>query len=140
MNRSGKQMMDKEEMKKQIEQLDKEIDSMIHKKCELQEEYFKLYKLDDIKKKYLNKYFIYRDNKYYCSKKKSDYWNVYYKVINVDENGGIIALELQKDIYGLITCRETMIGVDPLNLEEITEKEYIRETSKILKELQERYK
>lgn len=133
-------MMDKEEMKKQIEQLDKEIDSMIHKKCELQEEYFKLYKLDDIKKKYLNKYFIYRDNKYYCSKKKSDYWNVYYKVINVDENGGIIALELQKDIYGLITCRETMIGVDPLNLEEITEKEYIRETSKILKELQERYK
>lgn len=133
-------MMDKEEMKKQIEQLDKEIDSMIHKKCELQEEYFKLYKLDDIKKKYLDKYYIYRNNSYSCPKEKSDYWNVYYKVINVDENGGIIALELQKDIYGLITCRETMIGVDPLNLEEITEKEYIRETTKILKELQERYK
>lgn len=132
--------MDKEEMKKQIEQLDKEIDSMIHKKCELQEEYFKLYKLDDIKKKYLDKYYIYRNNSYSCPKEKSDYWNVYYKVINVDENGGIIALELQKNKYGIITSKETMIGVDPLNLEEITEKEYIRETSKILKELQERYK
>lgn len=132
--------MDKEEMKKQIEQLDKEIDSMIHKKCELQEEYFKLYKLDDIKKKYLDKYYIYRNNSYSCPKEKSDYWNVYYKVINVDENGGIIALELQKNKYGIITSKETMIGVDPLNLEEITEKEYIRETTKILKELQERYK
>lgn len=133
-------MIDKEEMKNQIEQLDEEIDSMIQKKCKLQEEYFKLYKLDDIKKKYLNKYYIYIDNSYSFPKEKSDYWNVYYKVIDVDENGGITALELQKDKYGTITSKKTTIGIDSLNLEEITEKEYIMETSKILKELQERYK
>lgn len=127
-------------MKNQIEQLDKEIDSMVHKKYELQEKYFRLYKLENIKKKYINKYFVYRDNCYSCPEDKSDYWNVYYKVIEVTNNGGIVVVSLQKDKYGRIESEVKTIGINRLNLEEITEKEYIRETSKILGVLQERFK
>lgn len=132
--------MEETKMKNQIEQLDKEINSMIHKKCELQEKYFRLYELEDIKKKYINKYFVYRDNCYSCPEDKSDYWNVYYKVIEVTDNGGIVAVSLQKDKYGRIESEVNTAGIDSLNLEEITEKEYIRETSKILGVLQERFK
>lgn len=132
--------MSEETIKKRIEQLDEEIDSKIKEKIELQNKYFKLFKLEKIKKKYLKKYYIYRNNSYSCPKEKSDYWNVYYKVIDVDENGAIIALETQKDKYGVITSKKITLGVKTLNLEEITEKEYIKETSKILGVLQERYK
>lgn len=137
---NGVNRMNKTEMKKQIEQLDKEIDSKIAEKVRLQEKYFKLYDLQEIKKKYLGKYYIYRDNCYSCPSENSDYWNVYYKVIDVDESGAIKAVSLQKDKYGKIVSGIDVIGVGSLHLDEITEKEYIRETSKILGILQERYK
>lgn len=132
--------MEETEMKNRIEQLDKEIDSKIKEKMALQEKHFRLYKLEEIKKKYLNKYFVYRNNCYSCPSEKSDYWNVYYKVIEVNEYGAIIATSLQKDKYGKIESTIGAVGVDHLNLEEITEKEYIKETSKILGVLQERFK
>lgn len=131
--------MEETEIKNQIAQLDKEIDNMIFKKYELQEKHFKLYELQNIKEKYLNKYFIYRNNCYSCPKKKSDYWNVYYKVIEVNDDGGIIAVSLEKDKYENISSEIKTIGTDYIDLEEITEKEYIKETSKILGVLQERY-
>ena len=131
--------MEETEIKNQIAQLDKEIDNMIFKKYELQEKHFKLYELQNIKEKYLNKYFIYRNNCYSCQKKKSDYWNVYYKVIEVNDDGGIIAVSLEKDKYENISSEIKTIGTDYIDLEEITEKEYIKETSKILGVLQERY-
>lgn len=131
--------MNKVEMKNRIEELDKEIDNKISEKVKLQEGYFKLYKLEEIKKKYINKCFVYRNNCYSCPSEKSDYWNVYYKVINVNENGGIVAVSLQKDKYGNIESTIGTIGMDYLNLEEITEKQYIKETSKILGVLQDRF-
>lgn len=131
--------MNSKEIQDRIKQLDKEINDKIEEKYCLQKKHFELYELKKIKEKYMNKYYIYRDNCYSCPEKKSDYWNVYYKVIDVNENGGIKAISLQKDKYGQITSEEAILSIDMLNLEEITEKEYLRETSKILGILQERY-
>lgn len=132
--------MNSKEIQDRIKQLDKEIDNKIEEKYQLQKKHFELYELKKIKEKYMNKYYIYRDNCYSCPEKKSEYWNVYYKVIDVNEDGGIKAISLQKDKYGQITSEETMISINRLRLEEITEREYIRETSKILGVLQERFK
>ena len=129
--------MYEEELKNKIKLLDREIDSNIVEKCKLQEEYYKTYELPRLKEKYLNKYYIYRNNSYGCPKTEDDYWNVYYKVIEITENGAIQAIELQKDKYGRI---ESSITTMSSSLEEITEKEYIKETSKILGALQERHR
>lgn len=129
--------MPEEELKTKIKLLDREIDNNIAEKYKLQEEYYKMYEIPRLNEKYLNKYFIYRNNSYSCPKTENDYWNVYYKVIKIAENGGIEAIELQKDKYGKIESSITTMSPD---LEEITENEYIRETSKILGALQERYR
>ena len=56
--------MSEEELKNKIELLDREIDSNIAEKYKLQEKYYELYELPKLKKKYLNKYFIYKNNSY----------------------------------------------------------------------------
>ena len=129
--------MSEEELKNKIELLDREIDSNIAEKYKLQEKYYELYELPKLKKKYLNKYFIYKNNSYSCPSKKSDYWNVYYKVIEITENGRIKAIKTQKDIFG---CIESCITDMSYDLKEITEKEYIVGISKIIGILQDRYK
>ena len=129
--------MSEEELKNKIELLDREIDSNIAEKYKLQEKYYELYELPKLKKKYLNKYFIYKNNSYSCPSKKSDYWNVYYKVIEITEYGAIKAIETQKDKYGKIESNITNMSTD---LEEITEKEYTVGISKIIATLENRYK
>lgn len=132
-------MLNKNVMQDRIKQLDREINSKIKEKMDLQDKCFKMYELEEIKEKYLNKYYIFRNNCYSCPEKKSDYWNVYYKVIEINDNGGIVAVSLQKDKYGRIESEIKTISKECLNLEEITEKDYIKETSKILGILQERF-
>lgn len=127
----------KEEIKNKIEELKKEIDSKTSELWRLQEEYYNIYELPRLKKKYLNKYFIYRNNAYSCPNKKSDYWNVYYKVIEIDENGAIISIETSEDKYRRIVSNITTMSP---GLEEITEKEYTIGISKIIATLEDRYK
>ena len=91
--------MNEQEIKNKIKELEKEIESKSSEQWKLREEQCKKYKVPKLKKKYLNKYFIYRDNSYSFPSKKSDYWNVYYKVIEITENGGIKAIQTQKDKY-----------------------------------------
>ena len=130
-------MNNKETLNQKIKDIDKEINNKIKEKYELQEEYFKLYEIKELKEKYLNKYFVYRNNCYSCPEKETDYWNVYYKVININEYGGIEAISLQKDKHGRIESQITQMSPE---LEEITKEEYIKETSKILNLVEERHK
>lgn len=130
-------MNNKETLNQKIKDIDKEINNKIKEKYELQEEYFKLYEIKELKEKYLNKYFVYRNNCYSCPEKETDYWNVYYKVININEYGGIEAISLQKDKHGRIESQITQMSPE---LEEITKEEYIKETSKILNLFEERHK
>ncbi len=132
--------MKEEEMKNKMKEIEKDIDNKISEKYKLQEEYYEMYELPRLRKKYLNKYFIYRNNSYSCPETEDDYWNVYYKIIEITKNGSIQAIELQKDKYGKIESNITTMSPNLEEIEEITEKEYIRETSKILGELQKRYK
>ena len=129
-------MRDKEVLNQKIKDINKEIDNKIKEKYELQEEYFKLYELEELQEKYLNKYFVYRNNCYSCPEKESDYWNVYYKVISINEYGGIEAISLEKDKYGKIESKITQMSPE---LEEITKEEYIRETMKIVNDFMKRY-
>lgn len=132
--------MSREEEELRIKKLKEEIEVKKAKLNELQDKYFKENELEDIKKQYMNKFFVFRNNSYSCPCKKSDYWDVYYKVIDVDENGGIKTQMLEKDKYGNIRSEISVRGIGYLNLEEITENEYITETSKILGILEERFK
>ena len=129
-------MLSEEQIKNKIKLLEREIDSNIAEKYKLNKEYIKLYEIPRLKEKYLNKYFIYRNNSYSLPKEKSDYWDVYYKVIEITENGGIKAIETQKDKYGKI---ESTITNMSFALDEITEKEYIDGISKIIGILKNRY-
>lgn len=129
-------MDNKDVLNQKIKDIDKEINNKIQEKYNLQEEYFKLYKLKELKEKYLNKYFVYRNNCYSCPEKETDYWNVYYKVININKYGSIEAISLQKDKYGRIESQTTQMSPE---LEEITKEEYIKETMKIVNDFMKRY-
>lgn len=129
-------MENKEYLKSKIKELSNEIINKSAERQKIQDLYFKLFELDELKKKYLHKYFVYRNNCYSCPEKESDYWNVYYKVINVNEYGGIEAISLQKDKYGRIESQITQMSPE---LEEITKEEYIKETMKIVNDFIERY-
>lgn len=129
-------MKNKEYIKSKIKELSNEIINKSAERQKFQNLYFKLFELDELKKKYLNKYFVYRNNCYSCPEKESDYWNVYYKVINVNECGGIEAISLQKDKYGRIESQITQMSPE---LEEITKEEYIEETMKIVNDFMKRY-
>ena len=129
-------MDNKDVLNQKIKDIDKEINNKIQEKYNLQEEYFKLYKLKELKEKYLNKYFVYRNNCYSCPEKETDYWNVYYKVININKYGSIEAISLQKDKYGRIESQITQMSPE---LEEITKEEYIKETMKIVNDFMKRH-
>ena len=129
-------MENKEYLKSKIKELSNEIINKSVERQKFQNLYFQLFELDKLKKKYLNKYFVYRNDCYSCPEKESDYWNVYYKVININEYGGIEAISLQKDRYGRIESQITQMSPE---LEEITKEEYIEETMKIVNDFMKRY-
>ena len=129
-------MENKEYLQSKIKELSNEIINKSVERQKFQNLYFQLFELDKLKKKYLNKYFVYRNNCYSCPEKESDYWNVYYKVININEYGGIEAISLQKDRYGRIESQITQMSPE---LEEITKEEYIEETMKIVNDFMKRY-
>ena len=129
-------MENKKYLKSKIKELSNEIINKSVERQKFQNLYFQLFELDKLKKKYLNKYFVYRNDCYSCPEKESDYWNVYYKVININEYGGIEAISLQKDRYGRIESQITQMSPE---LEEITKEEYIEETMKIVNDFMKRY-
>lgn len=129
-------MENKKYLKSKIKELSNEIINKSAERQKFQNLYFQLFELDELKKKYLNKYFVYRNNCYSCPEKQADYWNVYYKVININQYGGIEAISLQKDKYGRIESQITQMSPE---LEEITKEEYIKETMKIVNDFMKRY-
>lgn len=129
-------MENKKYLKSKIKELSNEIINKSAERQKFQNLYFQLFELDELKKKYLNKYFVYRNNCYSCPEKQADYWNVYYKVININQYGGIEAISLQKDKYGRIESQITQMSPE---LEEITKEEYEKETMKIVNDFMKRY-
>ncbi len=56
-------------------------------------------------KNLVGKCFMYENNSYSCPSKKSDYWNVYYKVVAM-KGDNLIVLICQKDSYGDIDINQ----------------------------------
>lgn len=94
--------MERENLESKIAELEKQL---ILSRCKLNE----IKKKDFIEnklpliKRLAGKCFIYKDNCYSVPKDESDYWNTYYKVIDVDSFGGCKCVVIQKDSYGEIS-------------------------------------
>lgn len=127
---------DKDLLSQKIKELDKEINEKVAERNKLKEQYFTSYALEELKEKYLDRYFVYRNNCYSCPENESDYWDVYYKPINVNEYGAIEAIRLEIDKYGEI---RSSIATMPPKMEEITKEEYVKETMKIINEFMNRH-
>lgn len=61
------------------------------------EKQYKQYKIQDMKNKYTNTYWIYKNNCYSMPETKEDYWDVFYYIQNVDNIGDIEVLEFSID-------------------------------------------
>lgn len=83
-------MKTKEELRKEIELLQNEVEKI--QKKELKQ------KLPDYKK-LIGTYWKTKNN-YACPNKPSDYWNLYIKVVEVDNNGDLYTAKVQIDQYG----------------------------------------
>ena len=131
-----KNKMDK---RKQLEKIKKEIDKNYNKY--LKKLYTEQSKIkDEIEnedcKELIGKTFIYKNNSYSCPEKKSDYWDVYLKVVDAPD-GGFMCLTCEKDSYGCIQIQtqkrfgsDSLIGYVPCK-----EKEFENYYNKLLKEI-----
>ena len=54
----------------------------------------------------VGKCFIYKNNCYSCPEKKSDYWDIFYKVVELDVEGSLRIISISKDKNGLINFKE----------------------------------
>ena len=127
------------EKRKQLEKIKKEIDIKYDKYLKkLYEERTKIQ--DEIEnedcKALVGKTFIYKNNSYSCPEKKSDYWNVYLKVVDVFD-GGIICFTCEKDSDGNIQIqtekrygKNSLIGYVPCK-----EKEFEKHLLKLKEEI-----
>ena len=128
------------ELKKELRLLNKQIDKSYKKNMDsLHKDRDRL--KDEImkqdSKELLGKSFVYKNNSYSVPSKKSDYWNVYLKVIKVIEDG-IKVLAVEKNSYGNIEIvtedrmYNTMPGYVPCS-----KKEFDKYYKKALKEIEE---
>lgn len=133
-------MKEQEKAVKKIEDLKKNIGDLQTELNQEQEQYFKLYILGDFQKKLVGKCFV-KENNYSCPEDPNDYWNVYRKVLSVDEDGYGKYIDIQKDKYGNIRCDTWGFDcqVNPFSDDiEITEEEFKKQSLKIIGGMEEK--
>lgn len=118
-------MNDKEILKLSIERLAEQGKTINKSLIELKNKYFK-YEVEELKAKYQNTFWIYKNNCYSCPQSSEDYWDVYYFVRNVDEDGIIELLEfsINKD-FELTIKEEKTSSCCFNNYEAITKEEFL---------------
>lgn len=120
------------EIKEEIEKLSERVIMLRNELREIEG----IEKLPNLSKKYLGKYFKYR-NSYSCPENENDYWFVYSHIVGISNDCDLIVNSFQTDKYGKITIQikkeipESVIGVP------CTPKEFILQYEKMLKNIKE---
>ena len=87
------------------------------------------------------KCFIYKDNCFSCPSSLKDYWDVYYKILDVTNNNCLMCLEFQTNKYGHITIEMKPILKECLENDKkiisITKEEFEKEFAKVLNKIKE---
>lgn len=91
------------------------------------EEQLKIFEVEDLRIKYLNKYYKYPNNSYSCPESKEDYWDIYYYIYNVTEDGMLDTIKHEKNSDNEIrVSKEQHIGQHFDNQHvEISKEEYL---------------
>jgi hypothetical protein len=120
-------IMDKNKLNALIEEKQKEQTKLREEICNLENRYAELYKKEELKEKYLFKYFMYPNNCYGCAETEDDYWNVYYFVENINNACGIDCIVFSEDCYKQIEIKkESLLEYNFKNLIEITFEEFLK--------------
>jgi hypothetical protein len=102
-------MYSEEILTKEIKDLELKIDQDSDKLIKLKEKLFRDFGIPGIKSKYLHTYWKYPNNCYSCPETENDYWDEFYYVYDVDDNGKILFINFSNDKNGK-TEIETKIG------------------------------
>lgn len=123
------------ELKQRIVDLDKQIEESKNELYSLMDEFKEKYEVEDNKALYLNKYYKYKDNCYSCPNNPEDYWDIYYRVVDVTSEG-IQCIIVEKDSDGTIKIgREIRYDCAMTHLIEITKEEYCEQFDKLINEI-----
>jgi len=128
--------MSKEELRKVEKEIDKTYKKHM-KPLRKKQEQLK----DEVEKEeneaLIGKTFIYKRNSYSCPEKKSDYWDVYLKVLKVIKYG-VLVLKVDKDSYGNIRIvTDNHWGNSLEGYEPCSKAEFERHFNKLLNEILE---
>lgn len=118
--------MSKELLEKQLQEQTQLIKQEREKLYKIQDE-LQVFENDELKEKYLGKYFKYSRNCYSCPKTEEDYWDIYYFVVNVVENGMLNTIRHEKTSDGEIKIgKELKHGMSFLDSKiiEVSKEEY----------------
>lgn len=133
-------MTEQKKLETKIEDLKKNIVDLQNELNQEQEQYFKIYILGDFQKKLVGKCFV-KENNYSCPENQNDYWNVYRKILSVDERGYGKYIDIQKDKFGNVRCDtrgfdcQTTLFSD---CTEITNEEFKKQSLKIIGGMEEK--
>jgi len=119
--------MSKELLEKQFAEQTQLMKQEREKLYRIQDE-LQAYENEELKGKYLGKYFKYPRNCYSCPKTEEDYWDIYYYVVSVTENGMLNTIRHEKTSDGEIKIgKEIKHGMSFLSSEivEVSKNEYV---------------
>jgi hypothetical protein len=101
-------MNKKETLHKTIEETKEQFNILRDKLSKLEEQY-KEYDIQDTKDKYTNTYWVYRNNSYSLAKSEDDFWDEFYFIKNVDNDGDIEALKFYLDKNDKLEIKQEIV-------------------------------
>lgn len=114
--------MDKIKLQEKINELESKQTNLKYQISELRDEYNKKYLLKEREERFLNKCFVYLNNRYSCS---DECWNVYFCVLAVEKDH-VLCLVLEKDSDGIVKCGKVKKDDSEFNcLAETSKKEFM---------------
>lgn len=125
--------MNREELIEKIKEQENIIKKEVKFLDSLKSKYQK-YEIEDFKKQYLNNCYKYPRNYYDCPESEEDYWDIYYYVYGVLDDGYLKTICFQKDKHGKITIETRRENGHHFNkgVIKITKEEYKAEWNKIM--------
>jgi hypothetical protein len=73
------------------------------------EKQYKQYEIQDLRDKYNNTFWVYKNNCYSIPQNEEDYWNVYYHVEEVDQDSYIEVLKISIDKDNMLEIKQEKI-------------------------------
>ena len=113
---------------------DKQISDLEEKRTKLRDEIFK-----EESSKLVGKTFVYRNNTFGRGSKKSDYWDVFIKVIKSND-GGLKILSVDKDAHGNVQIQtENRYSNNLMGYVQCSLSEFNRNFKKLMKEVNDAF-